>query len=71
MLIHCSTKKTTQRTPSLPHYREELGAGRCHANLEIPKQRNSNHRHESRLAQARQLSVCHSSRVKSGHKSMQ
>ena len=53
MLVHCSTSKTTQRTPSLPHHSEELGAGRCHANLEITKQRNSNHRHESRLAQAR------------------
>ena len=53
MVGHCSTSKTTQRTPSLPHHSEELGAGRCHANLEITKQRNNSHRHESRLAQAR------------------
>ena len=40
-VLHCSTNKTTQRTASLPHHSEELGAGRCHANLEITKQRNS------------------------------
>ena len=39
--LHCSTYKTKQRTPSLPHHSEELGAGMCHANLKITKQRNS------------------------------
>ena len=31
------TLKTTQGTPSLPRHNEELGAGRCHANLKTTK----------------------------------